>query len=246
MGSSIWKKCAHRVILVILLITCAALLYILYYHSYTLSQGFANSYYKVKSYESVETSNFVSDRNDDAWGHKMVDEIRRQMNSHAYDKHEWKSKLVQQTYSEPNVKAKQPEENPKLKWKIIFNLTEPASEQSIDWIQTQGNFLARVKAYNKALNVIRETHITQRKEMMWQDIDNHVDVIWGNRDDFFLALKKYEHIQTIGLPWLIIDNVEEENPNMLLQTYYKWTGSDALCKWINTPGKWSIFQSDLN
>ena len=98
----------------------------------------------------------------------------------------------------------------------------------------------RVYEYNKAISALREIILQTRSFKPWQPIQEPLDVLWCNRDDFMHSLTNYTQIRTILLKWR---NAEEhtwssltDSHNVLVQKYYQWTAMEPLCKWIQTPG----------
>ena len=226
-----------------LIICCLCLCYILYYHSYTLSHGLTQSYYKVKLIDQKDHLSYIHNSIKDV---EMAVEIRRQMNQQVIgNRFQWpqadkntenfKDVIMPKMSNENKDISKEPVENPRIKWKILTNQSHIETNYTIDWFNATGDFLSQVEQFNMHLSNLRHKRKEERLDLSWRDIDAHVEMIWANRDDFFTALSRYsDFVHTVALP-------SHADFDVLVQKYFPWTGSATLCRWIRTEGEVNLF-----
>ena len=223
-------------LVIIFIFICLGLSYIIYFHSHTLAHTLAHSYYQIETIDSIKLKGNTAVQNCDIWRQNLDEEIRHQM-QRTKKKFEWKSETKLTSSSNQSKDAgyniNNVNETPQMKWKVFISLTEDPYEESVTWIQTNGSMFDRLQQFNKALNDFRYAFLAHRTNMIWNDVNKHINVVWGNSDDFLSALSNFKNVKTIGLSW----KGNHITDNLLVQKYYSWTSSELLCKWINTPGE---------
>ena len=113
------------------------------------------------------------------------------------------------------------------------------------WVNGKGPLLKRVSQYNAAIHKLRQQLVKERADKPWQPLSGAMESLWCNLDDFHKELEKYPIVKTISLAWNSNDlangriadwNSSIPSENLLLNTYYSWSASDSLCRWVHTAG----------
>lgn len=121
---------------------------------------------------------------------------------------------------------------------IVFVPNNSSINGTFISVDSAGKFVERVQHFNSVISALRRSTLEHRRYKPWQPLQQPVDVLWCNRDDFMTALVNYTHIRTVLLQW----NGEQkatwsslaDKSNVVIQKYYRWTASEPLCEWIQT------------
>ena len=134
----------------------------------------------------------------------------------------------------------------RIKKKSRVNGTTLADLESTPYppmiVKATGVFLDRVRAYNEAIAALGAEIMKRRGYAPWRDVADpeHLNVVWGNTDDFLERLSQHGRVKTVLLPWL--DDLGsgwsslDDRSNVLVKKYYAWSATPPLCAWIQTPG----------
>ncbi|KAI0232237.1 hypothetical protein LSAT2_017417, partial [Lamellibrachia satsuma] len=116
------------------------------------------------------------------------------------------------------------------------------SGRNVVTVNTTGDFLRRLQAYNDAIGKLRREILTARPLVaQWKPIGAKLAVLWGNKDDFMQCLSWRDEVITVALAWAPSDRNRKwtsrlDRRNVLVQDYYEWTASEPLCTWIRQKG----------
>ena len=111
-------------------------------------------------------------------------------------------------------------------------------------VKATGAFLDRIRAYNAAIAAASAEILQRRGYGPWRDVADpeHLNVVWGNTDDFLERLVEQPRVKTVLLAWF--DSTKsgsawsslQDPSNVLVNQYYQWSATLPLCAWIRTPG----------
>ena len=110
----------------------------------------------------------------------------------------------------------------------------PSSKAELHIVEGGNNFLERIEKMNEKISTVRQNILKKSEFVEWKDVvaPEKLTVIWGMVDDFFEKLLNVPSFIIVVLPWL----PKKLAMNLLYDKYYKWSGTDQLCEWIETPG----------
>jgi len=109
-------------------------------------------------------------------------------------------------------------------------------------VKATGAFLDRVRAYNAAIVAAGAEIMKRRGYRPWRDVADpaHLNVVWGNTDDFLERVSQHGGVKTVLLPWVddsgSVWSSLDDRSNVLVKKYYAWSATPPLCAWIQTPG----------
>ena len=119
------------------------------------------------------------------------------------------------------------------------------TRNNILWVYSDGAITLenRIVNYLRKIESLRTSILSSRTKQNWTDLDDSIEVLWCNQDDFLRSLQKYDHIRTIALswhPWKIDSSMKWTSlgdvSNLLIQKYYHWSATERLCQMIRVPG----------
>ena len=109
-------------------------------------------------------------------------------------------------------------------------------------VKATGAFLDRVRAYNAAIAAVSAEILKRRGYGPWRDVADptHLNVVWGNTDDFLERVSEHAGVRTVLLSWIDDSRSDwsslDDRSNVLVNEYYAWSATPPLCAWIQTPG----------
>jgi len=195
---------------------------------------------------STNLENFVHERRD---SHVLSDKTD--------SFHEVDSKIESTVTSVPSVKQSQSNGVRYTDWsgsgsrrgikkKSRVNGTTLADLESSPYppviVRATGAFLDRVRAYNAAIAAVGAEILKRRGYGPWRDVadPDHLNVVWGNTDDFLERVSQHGRVKTVLLPWAddsgSVWSSLDDRSNVLVKKYYAWSATPPLCAWIQTPG----------
>ena len=147
---------------------------------------------------------------------------------------------VQTSHKELHAYPKEP-----LQKSAYVEVKPVVSGNSILWVYSDGALTLknRIKNYVDKIEALRKDILSSRTQGNWTDVQEAIDVIWCNQDDFMQSLMKYNFVKTVALswhPWKIHSSMKWTSlgdvSNLLVQKYYQWSASERLCQMIKNPG----------
>lgn len=145
-----------------------------------------------------------------------------------------------------DIRYRNPVRRRRIRRKSRINGTTVADLESTPYppmiVKSTGAFLDRVRSYNAAIAAVSAEILKRRGYGAWRDVADpeHLNVVWGNTDDFLERLSEHVAARTILLPWMEHSRSEwsslTDRSNVLVNKYYAWSSTPPLCAWIQTPG----------